>query len=307
MVNVIEAARHTSRLPALCEYPQPQNSSKFAPSGLTAVAGASINHSPRSPLSAALPWAIESGQETLPPNHMSAVPTIQEMDVQDFDRVVLLGSTDDIRGSSREFLRFGITLVVREDVLAALAEMAREPESLLIVSTTVSSAPLGEILELVVTMYGPNVMLGRGHGDIGAEMATAMAADVSSSLDLPLTAESLKKQILTIPRRGRFDRSSLTIGGLTVNPIRRHALWWGEYIDLTPLEITILYKLMQAYPYTAPIEELSAGMSGSTSDPVGTIRVSISRTRSRLRSVGRGSPAVIETIRGIGYRLSRCE
>lgn len=219
------------------------------------------------------------------------------------ERVVFLGGATAVRGTPREFLHFGTTLVVHDDLLEAFIEVAREPESVLIISTNVSAVPLKSILELAVAMRGSAVILGLGSGDAATSMRVALAVNVRATVNLPLTPERLRQTVRSLPRPRRIENESVTVGGLTVDPARHHVLWHGVRIDMTPREMSVLHSLMQAHPYMASLEELAVELAGSATDPIGAIRVAIQRIRSRLNTVTAESHAIIETVRGVGYRL----
>ena len=76
-------------------------------------------------------------------------------------RVVVLSSEPGVaRGGAAEFRRFGLSIVLREDILAALTEVVHDATAMLIVSADIPCQELRDVLDLAVATCGSSVLLG---------------------------------------------------------------------------------------------------------------------------------------------------
>jgi DNA-binding response OmpR family regulator len=74
----------------------------------------------------------------------------------------------------------------------------------------------------------------------------------------------------------------------------------GQHIDLSPKELAVLEALMKAAPAVLSAENLLEHVWDENADPfTKTVQVTIGRLRRKLED-----PAIIETIPGVGYRIT---
>jgi two-component system, OmpR family, response regulator len=156
----------------------------------------------------------------------------------------------------------------------------------------------------------------RQHSDVPVIMLTARGNDVDRVVGLELGADDyiakpfypreLVARLRAVLRRMRGGRSSghLTIGGLALDAARRETLWEGRPVDLTATELNLLEALMRAGQTVTTKEELSLTALGRQRRRYDrSIDVHVSNLRQKLHRAS-GGAIEIETIRGIGYRLS---
>jgi DNA-binding response OmpR family regulator len=123
----------------------------------------------------------------------------------------------------------------------------------------------------------------------------------------PFGPRELLARIRAVARRGQPGLLSerLSAGGLVVDVSARRVEKDGRRVDLTAIELDILVALMRRAGRVVPRSALLAE-AGRGDVTVGerTIDVHISRLR---RQLGDGPDAVprIETVRGVGYMLTR--
>ncbi|NUP03490.1 MAG: response regulator transcription factor [Nonomuraea sp.] len=92
----------------------------------------------------------------------------------------------------------------------------------------------------------------------------------------------------------------LTRGDLTLDTPRMQAFRDGRYLALSRKEFAVLEVLLRAGGALVSAEELLERAWDEHTDPFsGVVRVTMSKLRAKL-----GEPAVIETVAGVGYRLS---
>lgn len=120
-------------------------------------------------------------------------------------------------------------------------------------------------------------------------------------LPLPVDTALFIAQVEALLRR--FQRASLHFfGGFTLERLARRLTLNGREIHLTPTEMTLLMHLLTGPHRVVPYRELKrAGWGGGhVSDNM--LHVQIRGLRRKLHEPG---PALLETVRGIGYRLRR--
>lgn len=92
----------------------------------------------------------------------------------------------------------------------------------------------------------------------------------------------------------------ITAYGLTVRPRERMVSAHGHPIDLTTREFEILLRLLEHPGWVLSAEQLSAEAEDGDYSPE-SVSVLVSRLRHKLAEAG--EPDIVETVRGIGYRL----
>jgi len=141
-------------------------------------------------------------------------------------------------------------------------------------------------------------------------MLTAAASldDLTAGLDLgaddyltkPFRFPELVARIRALARRtGRPAPAVLERAGVSLDPDRGLAFRDGQELELTRREIMVLEVLLQAEGGVVSADRLLEEVWGADADPFGSsVRVTVSRLRHQL-----GSPSVIETVVGRGYRI----
>ena len=102
---------------------------------------------------------------------------------------------------------------------------------------------------------------------------------------------------------GRPGRRRWRVGELEVDLDTRRASITGEPVDLTPTELNLLHTLLSARGRAMDRAELLATAWGQA-DYAGsrTVDVHVAQLRAKL-----GAHCPVETVRGVGYRVTRAE
>jgi DNA-binding response OmpR family regulator len=101
-------------------------------------------------------------------------------------------------------------------------------------------------------------------------------------------------------RRPTAHPRILCIGDVQLDPARRLVIRAGKRRDLSANEFALLEALMRAAPATLSAENLLEQVWDEHADPfTKTVQVTVGRLRRKL-----GTPDLIETIRGVGYRIA---
>ncbi len=218
--------------------------------------------------------------------------------------VVLAPDARVVRDHAAEFRRFGLSIVFREDILAALTEVVHDSTAMLIVSSEIPCQELRDVLDLAVATCGTSVILGLTATTDAGAVSTALRAGVRTTIDLPLSAERLAMTLRALPAGVAVTRP-ITIGDLTVDAARHRIDWAGMPIEVSPREFAVVLELARSHPQMVALDQLAAGYQGTSADPYATVRVVINHLRSRIsHATGALSTAIIETVRGVGYRLA---
>ncbi len=100
-------------------------------------------------------------------------------------------------------------------------------------------------------------------------------------------------------RRGDTRPPVLRHGDLELDPARRSATRDGRVLDLSPKELGVLEVLMEAGGAAVPVQTLLERVWDENIDPwTNTLRMTVMTLRRKL-----GDPPVVETVKGVGYRL----
>lgn len=129
------------------------------------------------------------------------------------------------------------------------------------------------------------------------------AAGYGAGADLyvtkPFSVAELQLQIGALLRRARPAATVLTVGTLTIDPTQRLARRAGEQLPLTPTEFELLSALARNADQILPKTRLLELVWGDTLHDINLVETTIRRLRAKL-----GLPDPIQTIRGVGYRLT---
>src|SRR3546814_16762421 len=103
-------------------------------------------------------------------------------------RVILLASDlTAVRGSVAEYRHFGVSLVVRHDILGALTELVHDPNAFIVVSSELPCQNIADVLDLAVATSRSPVLFGLHASTSAGVVALAVAAGAHGLVDLPVT------------------------------------------------------------------------------------------------------------------------
>ena len=150
-------------------------------------------------------------------------------------------------------------------------------------------------------VWTPVLMLTAKHGE--QDEAEALDTGADDFLRKPFSFVVLLARLRALVRRGAPERPVLVQWGpLTVDPASRLVCRDGREISLTRREYAILEMLLQAKGRPVPTERILDHVWGFDASPgSNVVRVNIRYLRRKLDEPF--GTALIETVRGIGYRL----
>jgi two-component system OmpR family response regulator len=122
----------------------------------------------------------------------------------------------------------------------------------------------------------------------------------------PFSFSELVERVRALMRRTEYDQgqtATLTAGDLTLDLSRREAYRGGEQIDLKPRELSLLELLLRNRGNVVPKAVILERVWNLDFDPqTNVVDVLVHRLRKKIDDPF--PRALIETVRGIGYRLN---
>lgn len=133
------------------------------------------------------------------------------------------------------------------------------------------------------------------------ERVAGLALGADDYLPKPFHFPELVLRVRALARRtATAQRRIFCSAGIELDPLGGTVIRDGEPIDLSAKELAVLQALLKASPGALSAEQLLQQAWDENADPfTDTVRVTIARLRRKL-----GEPPVIQTIRGIGYRIA---
>ena len=216
-------------------------------------------------------------------------------------RVLLVEDERDLANAiARGLRRDGLAVDVAFDGAAALEKVTVQRYDVVVLDRDLPRVHGDEVCREIVA----------AEGDCRILMLTAAAAvhDRIEGLDLgaddylakPFDFGELRARIRALGRRSRpAALPVLERGGVRLDAARRSASRDGRALDLTRKEFAVLQVLLEAAGAVVSPEELLDRAWDEHTDPfTNVVRVTIMKLRKSL-----GEPPLIETLRGVGYRI----
>ncbi|GAB3112281.1 response regulator transcription factor [Streptomyces calidiresistens] len=219
--------------------------------------------------------------------------------------VVLLADSDErIRqGLTAQLAKYRVTVVHCADGAVALLEAGLRKPDVLLLSADLPVLDGATVLRLVRRRMSVPVVLGVGPED-SAAVAPALAAGASACVARPYRPREVAQLLSLADRGGRggWDQP-LVCGPLTLDPGSYEVRMHGQPTARLPLrEFQLLHLLMQHAEKVITRDRIRTELWGDGARRSNTITVHIRRLRERLGDDPH-HPEIIQTVRGVGYRL----
>ena len=201
-----------------------------------------------------------------------------------------------------------VNFVTERDSTRTLETFENESPDLLILDIELDKAV---VVDLVGTlrphMYIPILLLASEASE--TFMLEAYSAGIDDFILMPINAELLQAKISVWLRRswsaGPGILDPVKIGQLQLIPSDKMlVLETNETIRLTNLEVRLLYNLMKRVGHAVTVEELTEKIWGYSGEVDNTlVKNVVYRLRRKIES-DPAKPSIIETVSGVGYRLT---
>ncbi|GAA3721626.1 response regulator transcription factor [Streptomyces tremellae] len=145
--------------------------------------------------------------------------------------------------------------------------------------------------------------------DEESEIVRLLNAGADDYLTKPFSVEVLSARMAAVLRRSRLGPADggaggalIEVGGLAIDPLRRHATLDGTQLDLTRREFDLLAFLAGRPGVVVPRRELLAEVWQQSYGDDQTIDVHLSWLRRKLGETA-ARPRYLHTLRGVGVKL----
>jgi DNA-binding response OmpR family regulator len=157
------------------------------------------------------------------------------------------------------------------------------------------------ICRMITESDDPAMVLMLTAADAPADRVSGLGLGADDYLPKPFHLPELVLRLRALARRKPSAQPRvLKAADLELDPLRRTVTRAGHTCELTPKEFAVLEALLRASPATLSTEDLLELAWDEHTDPfTKTVQVTIGRLRRKL-----GDPDVIQTIPGVGYRIT---
>ncbi|MYV50239.1 response regulator [Streptomyces sp. SID2888] len=191
--------------------------------------------------------------------------------------------------------------------LQALREVAHVPFDVVILDLGLPDLDGSEALKMLRGITDVPVIVATAR-DEESEIIRLLDAGADDYLTKPFSVGHLSARIAAVLRRSRAATAAtgappvLRVGGLVVDPRRRHAELDGRRLDLTRREFDLLAYLTGRPGVVVPRRELLAEVWQQSYGDDQTIDVHLSWLRRKLGETA-AEPRYLHTLRGVGVKL----
>lgn len=201
---------------------------------------------------------------------------------------------------ARGLRRTGVAVDIASDGDAALYKARVHPYDVVVLDRDLPRLHGDEVCRtLNAEQPGTKILMLTAAGALD-EMVEGLAIGADDYMSKPFRFAELAARVDALGRRsGRVRPSVLRHGDVELDPGRRVASRDGVDLELSPKEFGVLQELLAAGGQVVTTEGLLERVWDENVDPfTNTVRMVLVTLRRKL-----GEPAVIQTVRGAGYRI----
>jgi DNA-binding response OmpR family regulator len=190
---------------------------------------------------------------------------------------------------------------VAYDGLEAASKLQLNPYDVVVLDRDLPGLHGDTVCRMITESTDPAMVLMLTAADAPGERVAGLSLGADDYLAKPFHFPELVLRVRNLARRRPTARPRmLHVADLELDPLHRLVTRSGEPRDLSGNEFAVLEALMRCAPAPLSAEELLSHVWDEQADPfTNAVQVTIGRLRRKL-----GDPSIIETIRGVGYRVA---
>jgi two-component system response regulator MprA len=217
--------------------------------------------------------------------------------------VGLCEDDDELRGAVRDALaRGGFAVRATASGSEAVHIFGDEPPDVLVLDIGLPDADGRDVCQALRARGVATPVLFLTARDALTDRLSGFHAGGDDYLTKPFALSELLVRVTALARRGAGDTSQRMPSGLLLDPVAHTASYRDQPIALTPTEFRLLAALAaQPGAVVRRPQLVAAGWPEGAMVHDNTLDAYVARIRRKLRTSG--APDLIETARGVGYRL----
>ncbi|MER8070717.1 response regulator transcription factor [Streptomyces sp. NPDC094034] len=194
----------------------------------------------------------------------------------------------------------GMAVDVAHDGLAAAAKLDVNAYDVVVLDRDLPRIHGDTLCQMITERDDRAMVLMLTAAGAPGDRVSGLTLGADDYLAKPFHFPELVLRIRSLARRRPTARArTLRAAGIELDPVRRTALRDGRPQELSVKEFAVLEALLRASPGFLSAEDLLEQVWDENADPfTNTVTVTIGRLRRKL-----GSPPVITTTPGVGYRI----
>ena len=206
---------------------------------------------------------------------------------------------DDIAEGLRDH---SMAVDIAYDGLDAVAKLDLNRYDVVVLDRDLPGLPGDTVCLTIIDRNDPAMVLMLTAADSAGDRVTGLSLGADDYLSKPFHFPELVLRIRALGRRRPTAHArTFSAADVVLDPLRRAVTRNGHPCDLSVKEFAVLEALMRAAPAALSAEDLLEQVWDENADPfTKTVQVTIGRLRRKL-----GDPPIIETIPGVGYRITR--
>jgi DNA-binding response OmpR family regulator len=195
----------------------------------------------------------------------------------------------------------GIAADIAYDGLQAASKLDVNNYDVVVLDRDLPGVHGDTICRMITERESPAMVLMLTASGSASQRVSGLSLGADDYLAKPFHFPELVLRIRGLARRRPTAQARVfRAAGVELDPLRHTATRDGRQLDLSAKEFALLEALMRAQHAVLSAEHLFGQVWDENVDPfTNTVHVTISRLRRKL-----GQPTVIETISGVGYRVT---
>jgi DNA-binding response OmpR family regulator len=202
-------------------------------------------------------------------------------------------------------LASGIDLRPYPDGPSALLDLMAEDPGAVLAPTDLIGVNFLRFIRTIVGRSDIPVIIGLTDDEESHQHAFhGLAAGAHGLISLPVDPDQLASAVRRLGLTRTDSAASLQYGAISLDPQAHQVRVSGRVVRLSLREFTLVEYLLAEAPRVVSIAEIAAVISyGEHVDGPVRTRKYVEKLRRKLSEAATGQPAVLETVRGLGYRL----